>query len=393
MTVNRHNRRVTEQASAGHVLDLIRSGEATTRGDLAARLNVARSTVVQRLAVLLELGWVGEAGAAVASGGRPTSVLTFNAGAGVVLVADLGQTGCHLAACDLHASPLAEVTAALSIAEGPAPVLGWVEAQFRSLLSEIGRAPADVVGIGIGIPAPVDHTTGVPVSPPAMPGWDGEDVGAHFAGTFDCPVLVDNDVRIMALGEHRTVRGEERNMLFVKVGSGIGSGLVVDGHIVRGELGAAGDIGHIVVAPDAQEICMCGNRGCLEAVAGGWAISRRLGDLAPAPPDVVRLVKEGHPDAIREVRRTGRYLGIAIAGAINLLNPRSVILGGNIAQAEEQVLAAVREVVYSRATPLATRHLHIGLSELAHEAGIVGAAHLVIDHAFAPARVDQRLRA
>jgi predicted NBD/HSP70 family sugar kinase len=220
-----------------------------------------------------------------------------------------------------------------------------------------------------------------------MPGWDGVDVPSMFTDITDSPVLVDNDARIMALGEHRAARRGDKHMIFVKIGSGIGAGLIADGNVLRGERGAAGDIGHIVVDPNSPEVCRCGNVGCLDAVAGGWAIARRMGDLAPTPPDVVRLAREGHPEATGQVRRSGRMVGSAVADAVNLLNPTSVVIGGKLAEADEQVFAAVREVVYRHATPVASRHLAIVITELGHMAGIIGAAHMVIDHVLEPDRV------
>jgi len=315
-------------------------------------------------------------------------VLAFDQRAGLVVVGDLGQTGCHLAVCDLAATVLAELTAPLSIKQGPEVVLGWTKARFTELLSALGAEWDDVLGIGLGLPGPVDFSTGRPVSPAAMPGWDGVDVPAAFADTTDCQVLVDNDARIMALGEHRMARRGDDHMIFVKIGSGIGAGLVVNGEVLRGERGAAGDIGHIVVSPDAQEICSCGNVGCLDAVAGGWAIARRMGDVAPTPPDVVRLAREGHPEATGQVRQSGRLVGAAVANAVNLLNPTSVVIGGKLAEADEQVFAAVREVVYRHATPVASRHLDIALTELGHMAGVLGAAHMVIDHVLDPDRIS-----
>ena len=251
----------------------------------------------------------------------------------------------------------------------------------------LGRDWSDVLGVGIGLPGPVDFDTGRPVSPPAMPGWDGVDVPSMFADITDSPVLVDNDARIMALGEHRAARRDDRHMIFVKIGSGIGAGLIAYGQVLRGERGAAGDIGHIVVDPDAPEVCRCGNVGCLDAVAGGWAIARRMGDVAPTPPDVVRLAREGHPEATGQVRRSGRMVGSAVANAVNLLNPTSVVIGGKLAEADEQVFAAVREVVYRHATPVASRHLEIVITELGHMAGVIGAAHMVIDYVLEPDRV------
>lgn len=331
------------------------------------------------------------AGDAQSSGGRPASIFAFDETAGVAVVGDLGQTGCHLAVCNLRAQPLVEYTGPLRIEQGPDVVLGWAKQRFGELLADVGLGWSDVLGIGIGLPGPVDFDTGRPVSPPAMPGWDGVDVPTMFADVTDSPVLVDNDARIMALGEHREARRNDRHMIFVKIGSGIGAGLIAYGQVLRGERGAAGDIGHIVVEPNATEVCRCGNVGCLDAVAGGWAIARRMGDLAPTPPDVVRLAREGHPEATGQVRRSGRLVGSAVADAVNLLNPTSVVIGGKLAEADEQVFAAVREVVYRHATPVASRHLEIAITELGHMAGIVGAAHMVIDHVLEPDRVWELL--
>ena len=383
--------RIAEPASPGSVLALIRSGTANTRNELAEYLGVARSTVVQRLGVLADARLVRVKGDAQSSGGRPASIFAFDEGAGLVAVGDLGQTGCHLAICDLGARPLNELTASLQIEQGPETVLDWVKARFTDLLTELGREWDDVLGVGIGLPGPVDFETGRPVSPPAMPGWDGVDVASMFADATSSPVLVDNDARIMALGEHRAARRGDQHMIFVKIGSGIGAGLIAYGRVLRGERGAAGDIGHIVVDSDAAEICRCGNVGCLDAVAGGWAIARRMGDVAPTPPDVVRLAREGHPEATGQVRRSGRLVGAAVADAVNLLNPTSVVIGGKLAEADEQVFAAVREVVYRHATPVASRHLELVITELGHMAGVIGAAHMVIDHVLEPDRVEPLL--
>ena len=170
-------------------------------------------------------------------------------------------------------------------------------------------------------------------------------------------MLVDNDARIMALGEHRAARRGDAHMIFVKIGSGIGAGLIVEGNVLRGERGAAGDIGHIVVEPD------CARRFAAAATSAAWTRSPAAGrshggwaTLAPTPPDVVRLAREGHPEATGEVRRSGRLVGAAVADAVNLLNPTSVVIGGKLAEADEQVFAAVREVIYGtpRRSPRAT---------------------------------------
>lgn len=288
----------------GSVLRLIRDGEAVTRADLARRTGLARSTVAQRVDALLAHELVYEAGDSASTGGRPPTVLAFNNDAGVVLAADLGATHSRIAVSDLAASPLAELPLEIDIAAGPEAVLTRVEECFAELLARVGRGAADVRGIGIGVPGPVAFADGAPVNPPIMPGWDGFAIPAWFASRYEAPVLVDNDVNIMALGEHWSHWRETDHLLFVKVGTGIGSGLVAGRAIHRGAQGAAGDIGHISVPGQDAVICSCGNVGCLEAVAGGRALARRLTEIgldAADTRDVVRLVRGGDPRAVQMV--------------------------------------------------------------------------------------------
>src|SRR3954447_15874475 len=283
---------------AGSLLRLIRNGEAVTRADLVRRTGLARSTVAQRLDALLAHQLVYEAGGSASTGGRPPTVLAFNQGAGVVLVADLGATHSRLVVSDLAGAPLAETTFDMDIADGPELVLDRVHEEFVGLLGEIDRAARDVRGIGVGVPGPVAFSRGEPVAPPIMPGWDGFSIPGWFSTHYDAPVLVDNDVNIMALGEHWTHWRDIEHLLYVKVGTGIGCGIVADHHIHRGAQGAAGDIGHIRIAGHDDIICRCGNVGCLEAVAGGRALAQRLtqaGLEARTSRDVVGLVRAGEP--------------------------------------------------------------------------------------------------
>jgi predicted NBD/HSP70 family sugar kinase len=267
------------------------------------------------------------------------------------------------------------------------------------MLREIGREDADVRGIGIGVPGPVEHATGRPRNPPIMPGWDGYPVPERFADRYGVPVLVDNDVNIMALGEHWTQWPDVDHLLFIKVGTGIGCGIVVDGRIHRGAEGAAGDIGHIRVAADAKgepTTCSCGNIGCLEALAGGGAMAARLrteGFDAADSRAVVELARAGEAPAVRLVRESGRLIGEVLAALVNLYNPSVIVIGGDVAEAHEQLLAGVREVVYQRSLPLATRHLRIVRSQLADRAGVIGAAVMVIEHVLSPAAVDAAIAA
>jgi predicted NBD/HSP70 family sugar kinase len=384
--------RSSSPPGAGTVLSLIRSGEAVTRADLARLTGLARSTVAQRVDALLAHKLVYEAGGSASTGGRPPTVLAFNHGAGVVLVADLGATHSRLAVSDLAGSPLAEFAADKDIGLGPERVLEWVHEQFTALLRKAGRTDDDVRGVGIGVPGPVDFSAGQPVNPPIMPGWDGFSIPDWFAGRYEAPVLVDNDVNIMALGEHWSNWRECEHLLFIKVGTGIGCGIVAGGHIHRGAQGAAGDIGHIRVSGHDDVICRCGNIGCLEAVAGGRALARQLSDAgvdAANSRDVVRHVRHGNPEAIRMVREAGRGLGEVLAGCVNFFNPSVVVIGGDLAQVHEQLLAGVREVTFRRSLPLATRDLSTVPSQLGDRAGVIGAAILVIEHVLAPEAIDR----
>ena len=381
-------------SSAGALLRLIREEVAVTRADLARVTGLARSTVAQRVDALLANGLVRDTGGSVSTGGRPPAVLAFNRDAGVILVADLGATHARVAVSDLAGTPLAEGAADLDIALGPERVLEWVHDWFTKLLEEVGRSEADLRGIGIGVPGPVEFESGHPVNPPIMPGWDDFPIPDWFDGRYRAPVLVDNDVNIMARGEHRMHWRETEHLLLIKVGTGIGCGIVANGHIHRGARGAAGDIGHIRATSSEDVVCRCGNIGCLEAIAGGQALAQRLaaqGADASRSRDVVRLVRSGHPGAIRMVRDAGRILGEVLAGTVNFFNPAVIVIGGDIAEAHEQLLAGVREGIFSRSLPLATRDLRIVPSRLGDRAGVIGAATMVIEHVLSPDAVDRSL--
>jgi predicted NBD/HSP70 family sugar kinase len=380
---------------AGSVLQLIRDREGMTRSDLARITGLARSTVAQRVDALLAHELVYEAGGTASTGGRPPTLLTFNQRAGVVLVADLGATHSRLAASDLAGAPLAEEAFDMDIAVGPEKVLGMVDEHFTALLGKLGRTPEDVRGIGIGVPGPVAFHKGQPVKPPIMPGWNGFPIPRWFAGRYDAPVLVDNDVNIMALGEHWANWRETEHLMFVKVGTGIGCGIVAGRAIHRGAQGAAGDIGHIRLAGHEDVVCHCGNLGCVEAVAGGGALARRLSEAgieAHDSRDVVRLVRADDASAVRMVREAGRYLGEVLASCVNFFNPGVIVIGGDLGEAPE-LLAGVREVTIQRSLPLATGELAIVASRLGDRAGVIGAAVMVVEHVLAPDVVDRVVHA
>ena len=380
----------------GDVLRLIRDAGTITRSELIARSGLGRSTVSQRVDALLERKLIHEAGEAPSAGGRPPSTLAFNADCGLVLAADLGATHSRVALTDLGGTPLAEQREDIEIAAGPDTVLAWVQDRFDSLVDQAHRSADEIRCVGVGVPGPVEFARGRPVIPPIMPGWDGFDIPQRLRERLAVPVLVDNDVNIMALGEQRSTWPDCEHLLFVKVGTGIGCGIVVDGDVYRGDQGAAGDIGHIRLADHDEVVCECGNVGCLEAVASGRALARQLRALgveARDSRDVVSLVRAYDKHAVRLIRQAGRQLGEVLASLVNALNPKVIVIGGDVAEAHEQLFAGVREIVYQRSTPLGTRQLQIVRSSLGDRAGIIGAAALAIEHVLDPESLDSFLAA
>lgn len=380
--------------SAGGLFQILRDGRPRTRAKLAQMTGLSRPTVSQRIDQLLELGLISPVRDAASTGGRPSSQVAFNPRAGVVLAADIGAVHARLAVTDLNGITLAETSAARDVAEGPESAMRWILDAAHALLATVDAAASHVVGIGIGVPGPVEFSTGRPINPPIMPGWDRFDIPEAIRAEIDAPVLVDNDVNIMTLGELSTSWKGVTDLIFVKVASGIGAGVVSGGTLRRGANGAAGDIGHIALSRAAETPCACGNRGCIEAVASGRALARALstgGRELHHPREVVALAKTGDLDAIQAIRQAGRDVGEVLTACVSLMNPSTIVIGGTMAQAAEHLVAGVREVVYARSIPLSTEHLTIAPSRAAGNAAIYGAAQLAIDAALAPERIAAAL--
>jgi len=374
------------------VFELLRDGEPRTRAQLADASGLARSTVAARIDVLMRMGLVAPYGGGVSTGGRPPSLLALNPSARVVAGADLGATHARIALADLAGTILVERRSDLDIALGPEHVLGWAEQQIGEMLAEQSRTVAELAAIGMGLPGPVEHSTGRAINPPIMPGWDRYDVPAHVQRAFDVPVLIDNDVNIMALGERHAHLADVDDLVFIKVATGIGAGIVSGGELQRGAQGTAGDLGHVAVARDDEVVCRCGNINCLEAIAAGPAMAaalRAAGLSAETALDVVGLVRGGDSSAVRVVRQAGRDIGEVVATLVNLINPSAIVIGGALADAGESLLAGIREVVYSRSLPLATEHLRIVTSAAGERAGVIGAAALAIGHVLSPDAIDE----
>jgi glucokinase-like ROK family protein len=387
------------------VLDVVRHEAASSRPEIMRRTGLGRGVIVQRVEELIGRGLLAESGLGPSTGGRAPRAIRLNASAGHILVADLGATSIGVGIADLSGNLIEQHEEPADITRGPEAILGRVDELLAELTDRADDSLGGLWGIGIGVPGPVEFATGRPTSPPIMPGWDDYPVRERFTERHGVPVWVDNDVNLMALGEYRAgaARGHDA-AIFVKVGTGIGAGILIDGKLHRGAQGSAGDVGHIQVTDDPQIICRCGNVGCLEALAGGAALAR---DGTQAARDgrsalLARLLAErgqieatevgwaaAHGDAAsRElIAMAGRRIGRMVATLVNALNPSLVVIGGGVTGVGDALIASVRETVYARSLPLATRDLLIVRSGLGDETGRIGAASIVADELFSRARI------
>ncbi len=393
------------------ILGAVRSGRSRTRAELVAQTGLSRGTVAQRLGELGALGLVAEADVGPSTGGRPPRRVAFRGDAGHLLVADLGATSIDVAVTDLDGRILGHRDEPADVAAGPDHCLARIEELFNELAAATRDVPGPLWGVGIGVPGPVEFRSGRPVSPPIMPGWDGYPVRERLSERYGAPVWVDNDVNILALGEWRAgIAVGHDNVIVLKLGTGIGAGIISNGRLHRGAQGAAGDVGHIAVTDAASVVCRCGNFGCLEALAGGAALARdgtaaaRSGRSQPLAvalqqrglvraEDVARAASFGDAVATGLLQAAGHRVGLMLASLVNFFNPSLVVVGGGVAASGEQLLAAIRETVYRRSLPLATRDLEIQRSSLGALAGVVGATEMVLDELFARDALARRLAA
>lgn len=375
-------------ATLSEVACLVADGTATRRGALADATGLSRAAIAQRVDLLIARGLLVETEPTGAAGGRGRPPLILELAPDTLLVCgvDLGATHCRIALTTLGGRVVAESARDLDVNDGPDSVLGGVRAGVDALLAEAGRPSGQLRALGIGVPGPVEAATGTVVRPPIMAGWDGYRVPGYFEGWYQGPVIVDNDVNVMAFGEYGQ-RRISQHLLYVKVGTGIGCGIVSGGVLHRGASGAAGDIGHIRLPGHDEVPCVCGNTGCVEAVASGAAIAaalRAAGIDAQGASDVARLVAEGNPIARREVRLAGRRIGEVLASLVSFHNPDTIVIGGVLGRPGADLLADVRGAIYRRALPLATRNLAIEVSATGERGAVLGAARLAARHLLSP---------
>lgn len=379
-------------AGPGEVFDLIRYGRARTRGDLQEVTGLSRMTVAQRVDALLAASLIREAGSDRPSGGRRPTRLEFNIEHSIVVAATVDTTHSHIALTDLSGRILADDSIDLAVVDGPEKVLHGVVESIRGLLERTDTPVSRISGIGISVPGPVDPRTSRPSQPPIMPGWDAYPIVEFVQDAIHVPVLVENDANAMALGEHTVGFKDCSSIALVKISTGIGTGIVINGRVYQGIDGGAGDIGHVRLGDHPDVVCQCGARGCLAAVASGRAIAQKLterGIEAFSGRDVGDLLARGNVEALRLTHEAGRRIGEVMATVVCLINPGVLLIGG--ALASSSLLSGVRETLYPMSLPRATRNLDVRLATLGDKAGIIGMTQMVVDEVFASKAINTRL--
>jgi predicted NBD/HSP70 family sugar kinase len=377
--------------TAGELLDLVRTGRAQTRSDLRRLTGLSRTAVVARVSALADAGLLLLGEELGSTGGRPPGSLVFNQDAGVVLAAAVGRSRSQVAVFDLLGHELGGSSVDHEIDAGPDGVMPVVTRQLAALLDEVAR-PA--LGVGVSLPGTVDPVRGVSVDSPVIGGWDGVDLEPYLEPLGDVPIFVGNDADVLARSERLGHAATYDDLIVVKASTGLGLGIIAEGRVVSGHLGAAGEIGHTKVDAAAGRPCRCGDTGCLETLAAGWALLPMLAERGRPVGhirDLTALALAGDPEAKQLLRESGRRLGEPLAVAINLLNPQAIVIGGDMAAAFDVYAAGVRESVYARASALATRDLQFLPSTFGDRAGLVGCASMALDQVLSPAAVDARL--
>lgn len=373
-----------------------------SRAQLAAVTRFSLTKVNSLINSLSSAGWLEPGEILESSGGRPSGSLRLTPKEAYLLCVDLGTRGAHLLVADSAMNVIARKNIPVNVLAGPNRVFAQITKTLSAILDAQKIDRKRTLAVGVGIPGPVDRGQHTPVQPPLMASWERFDLAAALVEEFGVPAFVDNDVNVMALGELWSARrrlqrkGNERSeaedWLLVKLGTGIGSAIVIQGQLYRGASGGAGEIGHVCVDP-AGPICRCGQRGCLEAVNGVAGLTRLATEAAKegASPflsrvlreqgaistvDISRAAKEGDGYANAIIQEMGTTLGKALAGFIDFLNPRKLLIGGGLSNMDPRLLAGVQHGIYGRAMPLMTRDLVIERAFLGSDAGIFGAGVL-----------------
>lgn len=383
------------------VLETIRWQDGITQAALTDRVGLGRSVVAERVTELEQIGLIHSPGRAPSTGGRTARLLSLNSQAGYVVGVDIASNEMVVSASDLAGALLGTRHRELcDVGDGPEPILARASAIIAEVAEEQGGNT--MLGIGVGLPAPVNFDTGVPVGVPVLPGWANYPVRNFFASPSQVPAWVDNRVNLLALAEivGNPRAAQAKHLLYFGAGAGVGAALVTDGRLYRGSHGLAGSIGHVAVPEAGVVVCRCGRTGCLEAVTSGWAIERdglMLAESGRSPYlaqvlretgkirayDVTLATEHGDTAATELLSRTAALLGSSLATLVSFFAPHMLVVGGGIARAKQTVLDPIREAVFERLPSAAAPDLLVELSAIDEQVGgVVGAAQLAIGELF-----------
>jgi predicted NBD/HSP70 family sugar kinase len=357
-------------ANQRRVVDVLRDGaqQTVTQAELARVTGLASGTISNIVRQLSAAGLIEtEPGS-----GRRGTVVRLSRSAGLVVGIDVGHSHLSVAVADLFGQLLVETRQRLAHDHRYEEGLRLASSLLDEALAEAGHTWAEVRTVGMGLPAPISDD--VVRSSAILPGWVGVNARGVAQELFQRPVHIDNDANLGALAEHRTgaARGQDQ-AVYVKVSSGVGAGLIVDGQILHGARGTAGEIGHLTL-DDQGPVCRCGSRGCLEAYAATGSIAEMMGAQLPGATidDVFASARSGNVAASRLLEDAGIHLGWGLAAVVNLLNPGVVVVGGDLARAGEPLLDSIRlglrrhVLADAAATPVV-------LSQLGDRASMLGA--------------------
>ena len=372
------------------VLDLIRfTPGGISRVELAQRMDLSKAAMTMIVNDLINCQVIHETEPSNRQSGRPPIILEVDPSRGHVLGIDLGATHISILLTDLGARIVDEIEVPYNVAEGPEVSLNQVDYLLRNILEKNQLALNNISAIGLGVPGPIDTATGMVFAPPIMPGWDSYPIQKTLENKWGAPISLNNDAELGALGEwaYGVGRGDS-HLAYIKVGSGIGAGLLLNGQIYRGATGSAGEIGHLTILENGP-LCDCGNYGCLEALAGGKAIARQareaiqkgqktlLSGMGPVEAitarDVTTAARRGDLVSQKIIVGAGHYLGIAIAGLVNLFNPQTVVVGGAVAQIGDLLLQPIRDTVMHRSLQASARTVKINTAILRRHSSGLGA--------------------
>jgi predicted NBD/HSP70 family sugar kinase len=367
------------RANLERVVRAVRLAGSLTQAEIARSTGLSAATVSNIVRELRDNGTVQVT--PTSSGGRRARSVALSGDAGIVVGVDFGHSHLRVAVGNLAHQVLAEQSEPIDVDASASEGFDRAEHLVARLVESTGIGPEKVLGVGLGVPGPIDVETGALGSTAILPGWIGVNPRQEMSDRLGVPVQVDNDANLGALGELVWGGGRGvKDLAYIKVASGVGAGLVIDGRIYRGPGGTAGEIGHITL-DESGPVCRCGNRGCLETfTAARYVLELLRGSHGEGLtiPRMVQLGREGDPGCRRVIGDVGRHIGMGVASLCNLLNPSRVVLGGDLAEAGELVLGPIRESVSRYAIPSAAQRLSVVPGSLGARAEVLGALALVL---------------